>query len=84
MEKGDEQDIREYLRVSLVDVIKEKYEFGFLEDLCYECKIEFGELIYDSCLDKYIGLRIDGESQFKAKYAALFLASWRILYDRQI
>ena len=81
MEKGEtEQDFREYLRVTLIDVIKEKYEFGFLEELCLECKIIFNEKVYDSCLDKYISLRIDGELEFKAKYAALFLASWKILY----
>ena len=85
MENGKaEQDTREYLRHALVEAIKEKYEFGFLEDLCYEYEIEFDELIYDPCLDRYISLRLDGESQFKSKYASLFITSWKILYLQNI
>ena len=78
--KEETREIREYLRSALVKAIEEKYEFGFLEDLCSDCDIEFDELIYDPCLDQYINLRTDGEPQFKAKYASLFLTSWKILF----
>lgn len=77
------QEIRNYLRSALVKAIEEKYEFGFLEALCSDCGVEFGELIYDPCLDRYVNLKIDGEPQFKAKYASLFITSWKILFGEQ-
>ncbi len=82
MEEG-KQEIKNYLRSALVKAIEEKYEFGFLEKLCEDCAIEFGEPIYDPCLERYINFRKEGEPQFRAKYASLFITSWNILFEEK-
>jgi len=79
MEEEQEKLIRDELRNSLVIAINNNYEFYFLEELCDGCDIAFNENVYNPCLDRYITLRKEGEDQFKSKYAALFLTSWKLL-----
>jgi len=77
---SDKQEVKEYLTKNLVKTIQRGKEFEFLEKLCNENKLYFGQDIIDYCLDIYLDEISIGSEKFKSKYTAMWKTSWYIYF----
>lgn len=82
LEKLLHKQTMDELRKQLVWAIKNKKEFMYLEKLSEKREQKFDEELINYALDKYICSRKEGDSQFMAKYKAMFRTSWKLLYGQ--